>query len=504
MSEEKKAYGQILKSSSLVGGAQVINLLIGMVRVKFVAVLLGPSGIGLQGIFMTIQNMALTISGLGLKSSGVRDVAESVGSDDAESIARTVLTLRRICFITGLLGGGSLAILAMPISRLTFKSGDYAVHIAWLGLAVLMGSISAGEMALIQGMRRISDLARLNIITALFGSTIAIGFFWCLGIDGIIPSLLSLATVSLIGSFWFSRRIQIVKVSMTWRESFDEARGLITLGLAFMWSGVLGGSLAYATRTVIAQEINLTAVGVFSAAFALSGMFLNFVLGAMGADFYPSLTAVSDNQKKMRDLVNQQTEVGLLLAVPGLLATLALAPWIIRIFYTVEFTQSADLLQWFVLGCLGRVVSWPMAFIMLAKGRGKTFAFCESIFNLLHFVTIWIGLKWIGLEGVAVAFCLIYVFYTIGVMLISRHLINFRWSPAVWRLLLVLLPIASLTMLQSRYLTLFPATVVGSLMTFFTGIFCLCGLFHRLGPEHKIVRLARKVPLSEYLFNSRS
>ena len=62
----------------------------------------------------------------------------------------------------------------------------------------------------------------------------------------------------------------------------------------------------------------------------------------------------------MRRMVNEQTEIGLLLALPGLFATVALAPWIIRVFYTAQFAGAAELLQWFVLGCLGRVISWPM------------------------------------------------------------------------------------------------------------------------------------------------
>ena len=58
MSGEKKNYGQILKSSSIMGGSQVVSILVGMVRVKLVAVLLGPVGIGLLGVFRSIDEMA--------------------------------------------------------------------------------------------------------------------------------------------------------------------------------------------------------------------------------------------------------------------------------------------------------------------------------------------------------------------------------------------------------------------------------------------------------------
>ena len=40
----EKSYAQILKASSIMGGAAGINLLLSMIRTKFVAVLIGTTG----------------------------------------------------------------------------------------------------------------------------------------------------------------------------------------------------------------------------------------------------------------------------------------------------------------------------------------------------------------------------------------------------------------------------------------------------------------------------
>jgi PST family polysaccharide transporter len=262
-----------------------------------------------------------------------------------------------------------------------------------------------------------------------------------------------------------------------------------------MWSGLLVAGVAYATRALIAREIDLIAVGIFSAAYGLSGMVVNFVLGAMGADYYPSLTAVNHDHQKMRDLVNQQTEVGLLLALPGLLGTLALAPWAIKLFYSSEFWQAADLLRWFVLGCLGRVISWPLGFILLAKGASRLFAVTETLANLLHIGLIWGLLSWVGIEGASIAFFVLYVFYSLMMLLVVRYLIGFSWSRGVWKLQAILLPIVIGTFLAGTLLPDLPATIVGLATTAGVSFFCLRGLTVRLGPEHKVCRLARKIPL---------
>ena len=488
------SYTQILKSSSLIGGAQGINLLLGMVRMKIAAVLIGPLGVGLVGTYQAIQGLVSMVAGLGIQSSAVRDVAEAVGKGDEVAIGRTVLTLRRICWFTGLSGALAMAALAAPLSRYTFGTREYALDIALLGAAIFFGNIEGGQMALIQGMRRIGDLARLNVIGAVAGTVVTVILYTWLGLRGIIPALLLIALVQLVASWYFARRILVPKVEMSWLESWRTSGGMLRLGLAFMWNGLLVAIVAYLTRTFIAQEISLEAVGIFTAAFSLSGMFVNFVLGAMGADFYPRLAAVSQDHVTMNRLVNEQIEIGLLLAVPGLLITLTLAPWIIRVFFSSEFLHAADLLQWFILGCLGRVIGWPMGFIVLALGKGVLFATTQTIFNILHLALIWGGLVAFGVEGVSMAFFTLYLIAPTIVFLIVRHLTGFTWFSATRRLVLALLPMIALVFMASRLLLPWQATGIGVALTTVASVFCLRGLAARIGNDHRIVKAICRVP----------
>lgn len=77
----------------------------------------------------------------------------------------------------------------------------------------------------------------------------------------------------------------------------------------------------------------------------------------MGTDFYPRLTAVAEDNAQCNRLVNEQTEVGLLLAGPGILATLALAPLVLVIFYSSRFVAAVGVLRWICLGTLLQVVT---------------------------------------------------------------------------------------------------------------------------------------------------
>ena len=501
MSSEK-SYGQILKASSIMGGAAGINLLLGMLRVKFAAVFIGTTGVGLISSFGSLQGLVGTLAGLGLQSSAVREIAAAVGKGDDQAIGRTVLTLRRMCWLTGLVGMVLMMLLAPWLSQLTFGHRDYMFDIAALGVIILFGNLSGGQMALIQGMRRIGDMARANIFGAVAGTVAAIGFYAALGLRGIIPTLLTVSALQLALSWFFARRVPVPKVDLTLLQTFSEANSMVRLGLVMMWNGLMASAVAYFTVTLITQYEGIQAVGLYSAAFALSGMFVSFVLGAMGADYYPRLTGVAYDKPAMMRMVNEQTEIGLLLALPGLLATLALAPWILEIFYTREFSGAVEMLQWFILGCLGRVISWPLGYVMLALGKGRWFLVTETSFNLLHVVLVALGLQFYGIEGVAIAFVVMYVCYTAAVLFVSHRLIGFRWSPECTRLGLLSLSMHAMLFVASHLLPLWPATWFGLSLTFITCVLCLRGLVARVGAEHRILCAIIRLPGGKLLLHA--
>jgi PST family polysaccharide transporter len=399
-----------------------------------------------------------------------------------------------MCWLTGSAGSVAVALLARPMSQLTFGSTDYAWALTLLAWMVLIRAIQSAQMAVLQGRRRIGDLARLKIIGAAGGAVIAIALYALMGLDGIVPALIALAVFNLLLSSWYARRLAIEPVVMSWRETLADARGLVSLGLALMWTGFLVTLVAYATRVLIVREIDLAAAGLYQSSFRLSGIFVGFILGAMATDYYPRLTEKANDHVAMRRLVNQQTEIGLLLALPGLLATVALAPWIIRIFYTAEFVGAAQLLQWFVLGCLGRVISWPMGFVLVALGAGRWFAITETLAAVLHLGLIWIGLKSIGIEGVAIAFFVLYVLYTLVMLLVTRRLIGFAWSRTTVGLLALAVPSVAAVFAARLLLPAEAATAVGLLGTLLVGVLCLRGLIKRIGPEHHISRAVRSIP----------
>ncbi|MCB0055834.1 MAG: oligosaccharide flippase family protein, partial [Caldilineaceae bacterium] len=296
---------------------------------------------------------------------------------------------------------------------------------------------------------------------------------------------------------------EVNPVTLSWRETFGGAKRLVGLGSAFMWSGLLTAGLDMATRSLITREYGIDAAGFYQAAWALSGMFAGFILSAMGADFYPRLTSVIEDHEQAMRTVNEQTEIGMLLALPGLLATLAFAPLVIELLYSKAFLPAAELLPWFLLGVFGRVVSWPLGFIQLAKGAARWFAATETVFIIIQLGLMVSLVHAYGVVGAAYGFAITYLLYTMGMLWVGRMLIGFRWSASVKRLLQ---GTSALVLLAAGLIGLFPGgagMMLAGLVALGGGVVSLRGLSSRLGLDHPLIRSALRLPGGKWVLSSR-
>jgi O-antigen/teichoic acid export membrane protein len=487
----KHTYGQILKSSALIGGSSAVEIALRIVRTKAMAILLGPGGVGLLGLFGSVSDLAQSVAGMGVSNSGVRQIAQAVGTGDTERIALTVSVLRRTTRVLGVVGAVLLALFSGPVSTLTFGSDEYAGLVALLSVAVVFRLVAAGQHAVIQGMRRIADLARIAMWTALAGTAITIPLVYFLREKGIVPALVATAGTTILSTWWYSRKIGIRAPSMSGAEVREEASALLKLGFAFMVSGLLTMGVAWAVRVIVLRVVGVEAAGFYQAAWAIGGLYAGFILQAMGTDFYPRLTAVAFDDAECTRLVNEQALVSLLLAGPGVLATLTFTPFVIELLYSADFGAAVEALRWICLGMSLRVVTWPMGFVVVARGLQNLFIWIDLACAVVHVGLAWALVRYFGVNGAGMAFLGLYVVHACLVYPIARRLCGFRWSAANRRTGLLFLPLIALVFLGFQVLPFLWATLLGTLAVLAGGIYSLHALVNLVSLD-RAPRLVRR------------
>jgi antigen flippase len=475
-SANKGTYGQILKSSALVGGSSVLNIAIGIVRTKAMAVMLGPAGFGLLSLYGSIVTLTQTLAGMGVNSSGVRQIAEAAGSGDSAHIAQTTAVLRRVSILLGLLGAVLLIIFSRQVATITFGTDRHAAAVSVLSIAVFFSLVSAGQGALIQGLRRIAEFAKMGVVGALCGTLISISLVYFFRDRGVVPSLVAVSAMTAFASWWYSRRIHIQTTSMTASHVMQEAGGLLKLGFAFMFSGLMTMGVAYVIRITVLRKVGFEATGLYQSAWTLGGLYVGFILQAMGADFYPRLTASAKDNTACNRLVNEQALVGLLLAGPGVIATLTLAPLVIVLFYSAKFGAAVGILRWICLGTILQVVTWPMGFIIVAKAKQALFIGCELAWAIVSLGLAWLCVSYFALDGVGIAFFGSYIFHGFLIYGVVSRLSGFRWSRQNAQTGLLFLFVISIVFGGFYVLPFLVAVCVGTIAAILAGIYSIRAL----------------------------
>jgi PST family polysaccharide transporter len=490
----KNSYGQILKSSSIVGGAQGIKIVISILQIKILAVLVGPTGVGLVGLYQSTIGIVNTICGLGIGQSGVRQVAEAASTGDHRKIGRTIFALRRTTMVLGVLGTILVFVLRNPISRMTFGNTEHGDAFGILALTLFFASVTAGQTALVRGMRKIGDLAKLQVLGAFWGLVFSLPFLYFFGMAGLAPYLAAVAGMAVATSWWYARKIPVPAVALSLKEIWTESKSLISLGVMLMLSGLMTTLVLYLVRVMVVRGFGVEAAGLYQASTQLSNVYVGFILGAMAMDFYPRLTAVSQDSHACNRLVNEQVEVGLLMGTSGLFATVVFAPVVLTAFYSSEFSSAYTILQWQILGTFLRVASWPLGFVLLGKGKGRLFLATETGANFVHVGFFYVAIRWFDLQGAGIAFFGLYVFYLFLMYAVVRRLSGFAWSKPNKRLGMIIAPSVLVVFTLPRFLPQAWAMVFGALFSIGMAVFCLKRLHVLIGspPPARLIAKARQ------------
>jgi PST family polysaccharide transporter len=202
---------------------------------------------------------------------------------------------------------------------------------------------------------------------------------------------------------------------------------------------VVGTGVQFALPALVLHMVGEDGVGHYRAAVAISITYLGFMLTAMGLDYYPRVSAVSDQAETVVRLVNEQLRLILILIVPLIFGMLALSSIIIPRLYSPAFAPASDILEWQLVGELFRFWSWTMGMALLARGRSRTIFMVELAFGVNILLLSFLGVRWFGLIGSGVGFLAAYAGHFLIVWAIVRSDIALRWTTENVRLMLATL-----------------------------------------------------------------
>lgn len=424
----QSSYRSIFKATSLFGSVQFFQILIQIVKSKFIAILLGPAGVGIIGLYQSGMQLVQNITNMGLASSAVRDVSEAFGLKDYSRINQVITTIRRLVWGTGILGMIALAVVSPILSKISFGNYDYTIPFIVLSVTLLLDQICAGQKVILQGLRRLTELAKCSVIGSAFGLLVSVPFYYLLGVNGIVPTLILNSVCALVVSWLYSRRIPVQRVEQAPKETLKQGRMMLVMGISMSLSGIFSTVASYIIRAYIQYVNGVEEVGLFQAGFIIMTTYVGLVFNAISTDYYPRLAAVNKDNLKCQEIINQQGEMATLILAPMLSVCFVFMPAILKILYSDDFLKANDYICWASIGMYLRLAAWVISFSFVAKAESKLFMINEALACCYYVVFSIVGYYLGGLRGIGIAFAFQYLVYLIQVYLIARKRYKFRFS----------------------------------------------------------------------------
>lgn len=467
MSEETQNsdFKKSLKTTSLFGGVQIYQILIKIISSKFVAVLLGPTGMGINGLLQSTTQIISSVAGMGLGTSAVRDMSASYASNDEGKFFRTLSVFRRLIWFTGIFGA-LICLLGSPLwSKLTFGNYDYTIAFALIAVTVLFTQLTSGQTVLLQSTRNFKLMAKAGVIGSTVGLFVNIPMYFFWGVKGIVPAIITMSLATLAISTYFARKVPQKKVPLTLKETFQEGKFMLSMGFFLMLQGLLELVCGYIVRIYISNTGSLADVGLYNAGFMIINTYVGMVFTAMGTEYYPRLSTYTDDQEKFNQAINQQIEISLLLTAPLIAFFLVFGDLAIIILYSNKFLPITWMVIWAIMAIFFKAPSWCISYSFLAKGDIKAFWLNELVAVLLQLGINLLFYHYGGLTGLGVSYMLNYFLYNFQVWLITKIRYSFKLNLSLLKVLIPQLVISAAIIAIYYFLGDISRYIAGTLLT---------------------------------------
>jgi O-antigen/teichoic acid export membrane protein len=471
VSETKSSYGSIMKATSIFGGVQVFNIFITLIRGKFVAILIGTAGMGLNGLLLSGLNLIKTFTSLGVAESAVKDIAKAHNSNDKVHIRTTFQVFKRLIWFTAIFGIIATIVFSPLLSKFAFGDTSKTISFMWLSITFVFGALSGGIYTLLRGTRQLKYLAQANIFGGIVGLIVALPLFYFYGIDGVVPAIILTAFANYLVSLYFKSKIKFEPIAVSWQDTFQLGKPIVQLGLSLTLINILAAGVAFTLNAFISKTGTLSDVGLYSAGNAIVEGYVGMVFTAMATDYFPRLAGVISDELKWKKLVNEQAELVLIILGIVLVLLITTTPLLIRILLSKEFLASQNFIQFAVLAIPLKGLVWVVGYIILAKGNNKLFLTVEIIANLIILGFNLLFYHFYGLTGLGISLSLSYLISSVFMLFILKKKYDFQFTSGVFKLLIVSFVSLVLCLLSIHFLETLYSYLVEFIIVLLTASF---------------------------------
>jgi len=403
----------LVKVSGLTGISTFIRLLTSLGLSKYLAIMIGPSGLAIIGQLTNVTQTMISFCTLASNQAVTKYAAEY--KDDRSRYYEFLTGVLKMILISSVIVSIFSFVASDWLSHKVIGSDEYSAIFKIFAFNLMLFTLNGFLLAVINGNKQFRKFVIINIITSFVSALLTMGLIWFYGVYGGLISYVTAQSIILVFTFVAVREEALKIFSEIKNYKLDV--GLIKKVLAFSLM-TLVSMLMYPTsklmvRTEIIANLDLMSAGIWEGMNKISTMFLMLFTTTIPIYYLPRLSEL-----KTAKALKREVYLTFKVIVPTI-TILAVIIYLLR-YYVIVIALSDDFLpmqELFAIQLIGdvfRVISLVFGFALVAKAKIKQFVTIEILAILVYVGGTYLFIKGFGLKGPVIAYMLSYFFYALA------------------------------------------------------------------------------------------
>lgn len=412
---------KLIKTTFFSGIITFIRIASGFVASKVIAIYTGPSGVALIGAFSNFMTIVLTFANGAINTGVVKYTAEYDANED--KLKTLFSTSFKISLYCSSFVGVILLLFASFFSDWIFVTHLYSNPIRVLGLTIILYSLNSLLISILNGKKQIKDYTIVNTIGSIIGLLVTLLLVYFFKLEGALYALVLSQSIIFFVTLFFVTKSDWFSLDY-FKQNLDNEilKKLSHYSLMAVVSALLVPISQIMLRNMLIDTNGMQSAGVWQGMMRVSDGYLMIMTTALTTYYLPKLASLHTD-KELRTEILQ----GYKLILPFVLLSCSiiyfLRFFIIRLLYTSDFLEMADLFFFQLLGDFFKMASWILAFLMLAKSMTKIYIITEILFSCLYLFLGYVCVKFFGVKGISIAFAINYFLYMITMIMVFKKLL---------------------------------------------------------------------------------
>lgn len=417
----KISSADIVKVFSLTAISTVIKMITGLVSVKVVSIIIGPSGVALLGQLNNFSSIMMTLTCGGINGGVTKYIAEH--KEEKDKLKIYLSTALKITIACSVVCSIFMIFLHKQLSHLILKSSKYGHIFIIFGVTLFLYALNNLLISILNGYKQFKKFVAVNIIGSILGLVFTLSLVYTLGLEGALIGAVTFQSIIFFITVFMIRKLPWVNKNY-FKEKIDKkvVKKYLNYSLMALVTAAAVPTTQLFLRSYVILNISLTEAGWWEAMNRISSMYLMVITSSFGVYYLPRLSEIKNDVELRREIFKAYKLILPMLTI-GFLMIYVLRGFVVKILFTDDFLPMTSLFIWQLIGDFFKIASWLLAFLMIAKAMTRLYVVTEILFaGLLVLFSIML-LKLNGVVGVTQAYAINYLTYLTTMIILFRKIV---------------------------------------------------------------------------------